>query len=391
MNDLDAGARVGAVSTRVRWWPCSSSACLVALIAWLWPSAAGAYPQYAARGEFSCSACHYNPTGGGLINDWGRTSRDSTYDLGDPNDFPGHADATGYDDTNQATLDFDVGADGRLLPLFAGGDGPTTALLVPMLFELGGVASYGGFWAYATVTSRKGTPSGMPIVPFSREHWLGYAFSPDLWLRAGRMVLPFGIRNPDHSQYTRQDFGFDKWDQTYSAELDWEKQDFSLAASFFVGDLVDEPPHLRPIGGVLRSSYVFASLAELGFSGLLSKSSAVEKTALSLFTRINPLHTAYVLGEFALQQATLRELEEKVTTRAAYVRAGWFVRAPVDLFVEAGYRDISGDLDLERYRVGVGANWQVLQWFEFIPQLMVEEVSAVGTDYVAMTQLHLMY
>ncbi len=366
-------------------------AAVVVLFVCALPAEARAYPQYAGRSDFNCSDCHYNPTGGGLVTGWGRTSRESSFELGDPDEFPGHADVTGYGESQQPKLEFDVGADARALPLFSAGSGPTTAVFVPMLFEVGAVASYGGLMAYVTGTPRKGTPSGSPIVPFSREHWLGYAITPTLWLRAGRMVLPFGIRSPDHTQYVRQDFGFDKWDQSYSAELDWVRDDIAVSASFFVGDLLDEPPRLRPIGGVLRSSYTFGSVAEIGVSGLMSKSSAVERVAGSVFTRIRPFSTTYVLGEFALQQSTLRALSQDVSNQAAYLRAGWFVQTPLDLFLEVGYRDISSDWDLSRYRVGVGANWQALQWFEFIPQVMAENVAGVGTDYVLMTQLHLLY
>ena len=241
------------------------------------------------------------------------------------------------------------------------------------------------------MTSRKGTPSGAALVPFSREHWLGYAFSNQLWIRAGRLVLPFGIRTPDHTQYVRQDFGFDKWDQSYSAEIDWVGDDLTLSGSFFIGDLVDEPRRLRPIGGVLRSTYVFGDIAELGASGLISKSSAVERVAGSVFARVNPFRTTYVVAEGALQRETLRALDESVSTHAAYLRAGWFVQPELDLFSEAGYRDLSGDLDLSRYRLAVGANWQALQWFELIPQVMTEHIPDIGNDFTLMAQLHLLY
>jgi hypothetical protein len=324
-----------------------------------------------------------------LVNGWGLTSREATWDLGDPSEFPGHADIDGTGDSERPELEFDVGGDARLLPLLATGAGPTSAVLAPMLFELGGVAAYDGLLVYATVTPRKGTPS-LPIVPFSREHWVGYSFG-DSTVRAGRLVLPFGIRTPDHTQYVREDFGFDKWDQDYALEVDWQPANVSVSLAAFLGDLLDDPARLRAAGGVLRVAYTFDTLLEVGISALASRAPARDRVAGSAFARVRPYDETYLIGEYALQRFRLRELDENRSTYAGFARAGWFALPELDLFVEGGIRDVSGQLNLAKSRLGLGASWHAMQWFELIPQVLAEKLPDVGTQYVAMAQLHLMY
>ena len=56
------------------------------------------------------------------------------------------------------------------------------------------------------------------------------------------MTQPFGIRHADHTVYTRRDLDFDKYDQTYGVQVDWNTEDWSVAAMGFAGNyLVGDP------------------------------------------------------------------------------------------------------------------------------------------------------
>lgn len=275
--------------------------------------------------------------------------------------------------------------------LLSFGDSPRSTAFIPMLFELGGVAAYGNWQLYGTITPRKGVGDGPAYLAFSREHWLKYQLAKTLSLRAGRLVLPFGIRTPDHTQYVREDFGFDKYDQSYALEFDVTRSDLTLSAAAFAGDLVYQVPDLREAGGALRVGYLFANRFELGLSGLVGRSPARNRVAGGVYTRLNPFGAGYLLGEVALQKFDYQRSDDTLSTTAAFGRAGWFVTPAVDVYVEAGWRTLSDTSDFDKLRYGVGANWQVLEWFEFLPQLMAERQEDVGTQYFAMGQLHLVY
>src|SRR5947208_7418703 len=53
----------------------------LALVAWTRPAAA--YPQFQfSTGTTRCGQCHYSPSGGGLITQWGRDESADTISLG---------------------------------------------------------------------------------------------------------------------------------------------------------------------------------------------------------------------------------------------------------------------------------------------------------------------
>src|SRR5690606_35795649 len=108
MSERPVMLRPGA---RLRLW---SHFCLALVVLELLSGVALAYPQYIGRCEMNCADCHYRHTGGGLVNGWGRESREATF--GEAREaWPLHGDVTGFEE-DEATFDFDVGADVRLLP-----------------------------------------------------------------------------------------------------------------------------------------------------------------------------------------------------------------------------------------------------------------------------------
>ncbi|MBI4510801.1 MAG: hypothetical protein HY698_14300 [Deltaproteobacteria bacterium] len=57
-----------------------------------------------------------------------------------------------------------------------------------------------------------------------------------------------GLRIPDHTQYTREVVGQDKWSQSYAVELDVNSDRWTVAASGMAGDLLLHPPELQGRG-----------------------------------------------------------------------------------------------------------------------------------------------
>ncbi|MET0411017.1 MAG: hypothetical protein ABW217_06960 [Polyangiaceae bacterium] len=347
---------------------------------------ASAYPYFVGLRAVNCSECHYSPTGGGLINEWGRSSRGVTF--GGTDDWSLHSDAKGHDQKGAPALQLDFGADARAALVLAG---PSVAFF-PMLLELQGVAAYGPVEAYIGITPRKGSPGGSPYLLFSREHWLMLRLASQVSVRAGRLVLPFGIRNPDHTQYVREDFGFDKWDQSYALELDISSDDYTLAAAAFAGDLTWEAADVQERGGVVRGTLNLSD--DRGFVGaavLGSHSVARDRIAGSVFTGLRPLDHGYVLAEVAAQRLVAGRTDSTLTTWASYVRLGWFLTDAVDVYTEEGYRLSIDHSELAKWRAALGSNWQVWSWFELVPQVMVEHLNGRGSELVAMAQIHLLH
>lgn len=356
-----------------------------------------AYPQYVGRGQFHCMDCHYSPTGGGLTNAWGRQSREVHFEadqlLGaNPDDWWGHADASFDTDTSPQPealspgVIFDVGAEARLLSLVDG----ATKVVIPMLFEAGAVATYGRLQVYGTASSRKGFP-GLPLVVHSREHWLAYAFSDEMLLRAGRLVLPFGLRIPDHTQFVRQDMGFGPWNQSYGLELDWTGEAMSLSLATYGGDLPATPARLRERGVAVRTTYLFGERLQLGLGARLSRNDVQDSLGFSGSMRWQIASEGYLLAELAhaRKQATLDNSTLRTTT--GYVRAGFFVLPELDIYIEWGHRQVREASWLARKRASVGANFQTWSWLELIPLLQWDKLDGVDSRFAGLLQAHFLY
>jgi hypothetical protein len=351
---------------------------------------AQAYPQFVFKGVGDCGSCHHSPSGGGFPNRWGRESLDVSF--GESASIGPLNDDLAYDPAHPNDLRVDLGADFRLLPLFGtDGDGSLGPAFIPMLSEVGGAFAIGRFIAYAGVTAKKVPDEPPYYILASREHWIGFQMGPGVDVRAGRLVLPFGIRQPDHTQYAREDFGFDKYQQSYSVEADIRTDSWSLFANFFAGDLVHTVSERQERGMVLTPVLELGGGAAVGLSVLGSVSEARNRGAASLFARTPFGGGAYALGEVATQHYDANVGGEKLSTIAEYLRLGWFVRPEMDLYLEAGHRALLNTGGLIKGRVGVGLNWQVTSWFEFAPQVLAEARSDLPARVLAMAQLHLVY
>jgi hypothetical protein len=345
---------------------------------------AAAYPQYVFKGNGDCNACHHSPTGGGLLTHWGRASLDPTLG-GSVEDVWGHADLSSPPRAPAA----DLGADVRLLALIGSdSDGTIGPIVVPMLTELGGAAGWQHWTAYGAVTARS---IGTTYLLASREHWLEYSFDGSLQLRAGRMVLPFGIRQPDHTQYVRSDLAFDKWDQAYGLELDWRGTDWQLFANGFVGDLTGRPAERQERGVAATLLRNLGDDSSVGLSLLGSASTAVRRAAASAQARLSLGAGTYALAELAAQRRDAASGDDGLTSVASYLRLGWFAKRDLDVYLEGGQRAFVHAGEFAKLRAGLGVNWQLLGWLEFAPQLLVEARADLPTRLLALGQLHLIY
>jgi hypothetical protein len=362
---------------------------LLVAVSWVLLDArpAQAYPQFVFKGYGDCNSCHHSPTGGGLPNRWGLDSL--TPSFGGSLDW-GNQDLTN-DPAGPAALKVDLGADVRLMPLLSADGDAVAPAFIPMLTELGGAAALGPWMAYGTITGRQLYGDGSGFAVFSREHWLKFQPAAGLDLRVGRMVLPFGTRIPDHTQYTREDFEQDKYDQSYGAEVDYHAKGWSLFANAFAGDLTYRPKERQERGLVLTPSFDLGSSANIGVSLLGATSTARTRLAGSLFGRSALGSSLYLLAEVAAQHFAAKEGDDKLSTLAEYLRVGWFAKPSMDVYLEAGHRTFVDGDGLTKARAALGLNWQVLSWFEFAPQFEVETRTDLPARFIGMAQLHLVY
>jgi hypothetical protein len=356
---------------------------IAALVLVLSPTPASAYPQFTFKGAGDCASCHHSPTGGGFANRWGRESVDATFETG-----------LGFGNSSlsgDAGLNLDLGVDTRIVPLYsADADAAIGPRPIPMLTEVGGALGYGRWVLYGGLTTVK-PQSAARVGVGSREHWLLFRAAPGLELRLGRLTLPFGIRQPDHTHYVREDVGMGMYDQSYSAEVDYRHASWGVFFNAFLGDWSRQPPPLQEQGAVATVRRDFQGGSALGVSGLAARSDARDRSALSLFGQVALGDDGYLMGEFAAQRARAREFDARFSTFAEFGRLGWFALPELDLYVEAEHRQLTDVDALIKSRAALGANWQVTNFFEFAPQVRVESRSGLPERWTALAQLHVIY
>ncbi len=126
-----------------------------------------------------------------------------------------------------------------------------------------------------------------------REFWAGVETSGgDGLLRAGRINLPFGLRNLEHTSFVRSATQTDiNEDQTYGVAFALSQPAWRAEVMALLGNLSVHPDAYRERGGAGYLEVSLAPTSAVGISGLAARSDA------SLATRLPTLRQAY--GGFA--------------------------------------------------------------------------------------------
>ena len=192
-----------------------------------------AEPTFLAKQYTRCTACHYSPTGGGLLTPYGRfLSHRELSTTGASDSVPSGADddprgeqAFLYGALGHALGPVNFGLDLRPSHLRIGFPGGHEGLNLLMNLDLTAAIEKNGWTAFGTVgreppnaAVRNGRT--LPDSTFiSYEHWLSYQTDSGLRIRAGRFLPAYGVRFPDHTTYTRTYLDLDRNDQVYGAEI----------------------------------------------------------------------------------------------------------------------------------------------------------------------------
>ena len=194
-----------------------------ALAGGLGAAPASAEPIFLSKQYPRCTACHYSPSGGGLLTPYGRSlSREEISTFG-RRGAAGAAPA----DASRGEEAFLFGAMGGDSPLQLGLDIRPSHLDVDvpgravadrnflMNLDLQAAWQRARWTAYGSV-GRKPTGGGELV---SYEHWVAYQVSDALSVRGGRFLPAYGVRFADHTSFTREGLDLAQDDQVYGVEV----------------------------------------------------------------------------------------------------------------------------------------------------------------------------
>jgi len=298
-----------------------ASAALTAIA--LFSTTAHAYPSMIRHGYTQCATCHIDPSGGTLLTKYGRAQSEFLLST---------RWAPGKEDEPAKFDQFLFG----LVPM-------------PDFLNLGGWARYGYLWN--TVNGRLvddrllqmrldlaaavrvgpvraaaqlgyASPSSAPFTQLawvtrnagwgnlvSREHWIGLAFDNDsVLVRGGRIFLPFGLRNIEHTSFvrtaTRTDINQDAQDGIAVAI---SKENWRMEVMAILGNYSLRPDAFRERGFAGYFEIAPLSRLALGLSAFATRADAALgsrgptlRQAYGLTARAAPWTPLVFLGEVDL-------------------------------------------------------------------------------------------
>jgi hypothetical protein len=343
------------------------------LAAVLAPGEAQAYPWMIRHGYANCAACHVDPSGAGLLTQYGRAQSELLLATQyrkraeDQEVSPYTAFALGAVDLPE-WLNLGLSFRGAYLSTRAGEVRDSRWL--HMVTDLRGAASLGPLRAGASVgfLHLRGLPAALTSREqnnlVSREHWVGLA-DPDetLLLRVGRVNLPFGLRNPEHTTWVREQTRTDiNEDQQHGVALAYNSEKLRAELMAIAGNLQLSPSDYRERGYAGYVELALTKKAAVGVSSLMTRARYDVTTqqpfsvrqAHGLFGRWSPQRHLVLLAEvdFLAQRPQGEDASTGYTS---------LLQADLEL-IQGVHVLLAGETLRQRGATSLGA-WVSLDWF----------------------------
>lgn len=353
-------------------------------------SVARAYPQYQLGKEQTCAACHLTPSGGGLLDGMGpSTAEDEATWGGDPGFLHGKVTLPDW---------LLLGGDVRL----AGGlnnNGEAEPAIIPMQAEVYGAFHKGKLSGYATVGGGIPKEGAAVNALLLREHWLMYrtadASDPGFYVRVGRFLPVYGLRQAEHIIYTRRYGGAPLYGETYGLTAGYTSPGFEVHLTGFLRDRLRKDFALEQGDGIaLYAEKRVTEKAAVGVEWRFAKSDAEWRAQGGVTGKVwlDGLHTQLsgelqvVHQKFDIAGSTARN------QLVGYLMGSW--QGKKGFMVDLGLGHYDEDLsikDLDRDCVDLNVHWFMLSHLELV---LMNRVQTIGlgnggdTSFYSLLQAH---
>lgn len=311
-------------------------ACAFALAVLLGVGKASAYPWMIRHAYTGCAMCHADPNGGGVLTEYGRAQSDLLLRT------RFGKTVEGQEEEPAKTAGFLWGAVDTPEWLSLGGSvrsllmrnmvtgAPATNRWIQMESDLRGYVKAGMFRASASLGYLHEGGRAAQVTSrakdnlISRHYWLGLAFKDDLWLvRAGRMNLPFGVRNIEHTMWVRSATRTDINDgQQHGAAVNYNGEKLRAEVMGIAGNYQLGPDAYRERGWSAFAEYAVAERWAVGANTLGTW--ALRDRATGVTTH-RQAHGLMVRGAVVEQLVLLGEATMLVRAPAGFDTAYGFV------------------------------------------------------------------
>ena len=261
------------------------------LLVLLFPAAVHAFPELVRHGYTHCTACHTSLTGGGLLNEYGRSlareilSQQTLAGIptaeGDEKFLYGLAKTPPW---------LNMGGDIRLLQAFVESKQASRGRFLIMQVDIDASAQLSDRWrvfaSLGRVEPKNSDPTAKDFVA-SPRHGVEYLISkPDavdrFALRVGRFMPAYGIGFAEHTFATRRLLDFQPGQERYAYEFSWMNDHTSVIATGILSQ-ADGNGIKSEKGGVIQAATSVGEGSKIGVNYYQSRREMLASS--NVFTR----------------------------------------------------------------------------------------------------------
>jgi hypothetical protein len=268
---------------------------------------ANAFPWVVQHGYTTCMTCHYSPSGGGALTNYGKFVSGEL--MGRYNDsstaLPWLRNPTIEDKFEKKffsqNIDWILGMQGRVVqtyfdtPVIRRGDPRLMQFDIETGFNLDSVFAIVQVGARGAQVAPGQKPGDLNVRQFyvgSRD--IDYAF------RVGRFFPEYGIRYPNHNIPTRKGLYFNHNEEPFLIQYSRYFQSVDVNLGYLEGAT---KTILADKKGVVGSVVYRTGHTRTGISHLSAKKGTAEDTSTSIYSAIGFLEAGYVLAEYGVAKA----------------------------------------------------------------------------------------
>jgi len=368
--------------------------------------AAWAYPKFIGLGYTSCITCHYSPTGGGALNDYGRAlyaveiaqkpfweKKKSTDELGQESGFLGSKPLPYWirpgikyrrlvqqinPGSGTAKRDGDYWMQMDLNLNFFTSEEQTKGLITTLEYLHNPKA----------ITPNRTLSHEGDLQHFAlREYFWRQQIDDSRWISVGFMDKPFGIKHADHTAFNRTVLPLAQNDQVHGAMYSHYGKKTELHAMAYLGNL-QRPGDQQQPGASAVFEFEPVEKIRYGVSGLYEKvENSDDIYGLSAHTKVGLLdHNAWMF-----EAGTKRQKEW-----TPFLFSQMSLLLTQGLYLEPSVQYSQSDLTAQgvrQMRSGMGLLYFPFQRLELRSQLLYYSTSqqnSIGSDtWIVQAQIHL--
>lgn len=325
--------------------------------------AAFAYPENAIKGYANCMACHANPRGGGLLNDYGRSLSGELMSTWTRPDFE-----KPFGGLVRNSEHIKWGGQVRAVQTRVSNDNIKLGRAFLMQNNLEVMVTGAELAVVATVGTKTGPKEASDKGEFlSERHYLRWMSSDDTMVRVGKFAQVYGLNDPNHTRFIKQGLGFGSLSETYQLEFSkfYEMGEIVLASSF--GKLDKQQQLDSEKSFVAVATYYPQGKGRLSFN-FLKGQDPVEDRELYGINGVQALGSeSYVLYQMDYQRKKSFEGQSEANeSLVGFLSLGMFAFKGLNTYAlfEYFHQDLTDSLS-QVHSPGIGMRWLPIPHFEF--------------------------